>query len=66
MPPRYAYWTIIAGGLPTAFRMAERAEILPTFRRLQEKHPDAELKYFARGGLWKSAVVDQAGCGVDL
>ena len=22
MPPRYAYWTIIAGGLPTAFRAA--------------------------------------------
>ena len=54
MPPRYAYWTIIAGGLPTAFRTAERDEILPTFKRLQEKHPDAELKYFARGRLWDS------------
>jgi hypothetical protein len=54
MPPRYAYWTIIAGGLPTAFRTAERDEILPTFKRIQEKHPDAELKYFARGRLWNS------------
>ena len=54
MPPRYAYWTIIAGGLPTAFRAAERDDILPTFKRLQEKHPDAELKYFARGRLWAS------------
>ena len=27
MPPRYAYWTIIAGGLPTAFRAAEREEL---------------------------------------
>ena len=54
MPPRYAYWTIIAGGLPTAFRTAERDELLPTFRRIKEKHPDAELKYFARGKLWGS------------
>lgn len=54
MPPRYAYWTILAGGLPTAFRAADREELLPTFRRLKEKHPDAEMKYFARGKLWSS------------
>ena len=39
MPPRYAYWTIIAGGLPTAFRAADREELLPTFQRIKEKHP---------------------------
>jgi len=54
MPPRYAYWTIIAGGLPTAFRTTEREELLPTFRRIKQKHPDAEMKYFARGRLWSS------------
>ncbi len=54
MPPRYAYWTILAGGLPTAFRAAERDDLMPTFRRLQEKHPDAELKWFSRGRLWDS------------
>jgi hypothetical protein len=54
MPPRYAYWTIIAGGLPTAFRMTEREELLPTFKRIKQKHPDAEMKYFARGRLWGS------------
>src|SRR4029077_12929871 len=54
MPPRYAYWTIIAGGLPTAFRAAERDELLPTFQRIKEKHPDAQMKYFARGKLWES------------
>ena len=48
MPPRYAYWTIIAGGLPTAFRAAVREELLPTFRRIKEKHPDAQMKYFGR------------------
>ena len=54
MPPRYSYWTIIAGGLPTAFRAAEREELLPTFTRLREKQPDAEMKWFARGRLWDS------------
>ncbi|MBI3048898.1 MAG: hypothetical protein HYY76_11385 [Acidobacteria bacterium] len=54
MPPRFAYWTILAGGLPTAFRAAEREELLPTFKRIQEKHPDAEMKFFARGRLWAS------------
>jgi hypothetical protein len=54
MPPRYAYWTIIAGGLPTAFRAADREELIPTFQRIKEKHPDAEMKYFARGKLWES------------
>ena len=54
MPPRYSYWTIIAGGLPTAFRAADRDELLPTFTRIRHKHPDAEMKWFARGKLWDS------------
>jgi hypothetical protein len=54
MPPRFAYWTILAGGLPTAFRAADREDLLPTFKRIQEKHPDAEMKWFARGRLWAS------------
>ena len=60
MPPRYAYWTIIAGGLPTAFRAAAREELLPTFQRIKEKHPDAEMKYFARGKLWESPEASRA------
>lgn len=55
MPPRYVYWTILAGGLPTAFRAAELEDLLPTFNRIKDRHPDAELKYFARGKLWSSA-----------
>ena len=54
VPPRFAYWTILAGGLPTAFRATERDELMPTFQRLREKHPDAEMKWFARGKLWNS------------
>jgi hypothetical protein len=59
MPPRYSYWTILAGGLPTAFRAAERADLLPTFNRIREKHPDAEMKWFARGRLWASPEAAQ-------
>ena len=54
MPPRYAYWTIIADGLPTAFRARIREDLLPVFRRLQEQHPDAVLKWFSQGTLWDS------------
>jgi hypothetical protein len=60
MPPRYSYWTILAGGLPTAFRAADRADLLPTFNRIREKHPDAEMKWFARGRLWASPEDAQA------
>jgi hypothetical protein len=60
MPPRYAYWTIIAGGLPTAFRATAREELLPTFQRIKEKHPDAQMKYFARGKLWESPEAARA------
>jgi len=60
MPPRYSYWTILAGGLPTAFRAAEREDLLPTFNRIREKHPDAEMKWFARGRLWQSPDEAQA------
>ena len=60
MPPRFAYWTILAGGLPTSFRAAERDDLLPTLRRLQERHPDAEMKWFARGKLWASPEAARA------
>lgn len=54
MPPRFTYWTIIAGGQPTAFRAATQDELLPTLRQLQSKHPDAAMMWFARGKLWPS------------
>ena len=45
--------TIIADGLPTAFRAAERDELLPTFTRIRSKHPDAQMSG-SRGRLWDS------------
>jgi hypothetical protein len=60
MPPRFTYWTIIFGGQPTAFRSGTRDELLPTFKQIQAKHPDAQLRYFARGKLWYSEEEAQA------
>ena len=54
MPPRFAYWTIIVEGKPTAFRAQDRDELVPTFKQLQGKHPDAVMMWFARGRLWSS------------
>ena len=54
MPPRYAYWTILVDGQPTAFRAAEPDELLPTLKRLQVKQPAAIMKWFQRGRLWES------------
>jgi hypothetical protein len=54
MPPRFAYWTIILEGKPTAFRTQQREDLLPTFKQLQGKHPDAVMMWFARGRLWSS------------
>ncbi len=54
MPPRYAYWTILVDGQPTAFRSGALEDIMPTFNRLKEKQPSAELKWFQNGQLWSS------------
>jgi hypothetical protein len=54
MPPRHTYWTIILEGKPTAFRAHTEDELLPTLKQLQAKHPDAVMRWFARGKLWHS------------
>ena len=53
MPPRHTYWTILFGDKPTAFRSATQEELLPTFKQIQAKHPDAVMMWFARGKLWR-------------
>lgn len=59
MPPRFAYWTIIVDGQPTAFRAANHEELLPTFNRLKEKHPSAVMMWFQGGKLWGSRLEAQ-------
>jgi hypothetical protein len=60
MPPRHAYWTILVGDAPTAFRAADRADLVPTFERLRHTHPEVVLKWFARGRLWDSPEAQRA------
>jgi hypothetical protein len=54
VPPRFAYWTIILEGKPTAFRAQRQDELLPTLKQLQARHPDVVMKWFAKGRLWNS------------
>jgi hypothetical protein len=60
MPPRHHYWTIILEGKPTAFRAHTQDELIPTLRQLQVRHPDAVMKWFARGRLWESQDQERA------
>jgi len=60
MPPRHHYWTIILEGKPTAFRAHTEEELVPTLRQLQVRHPDAVMKWFARGRLWGSQDEERA------
>ena len=54
MPPRFAYWTILIDGKPTAFRAHEQEELLPTLNQLKKKSKDVVLRWFAQGQLWDS------------
>jgi hypothetical protein len=56
MPPRYAYWTILVDEQPTAFRAALQDDLMPTFKRLREKHPSTRLVWFQNGKVWNSRL----------
>src|SRR5437667_4158678 len=60
MPPRYAFWTILIDGKPTAFRAREKEELLPTFHQLRRTNKDVVFKWFARGRLWETPEEAQA------
>jgi 23S rRNA pseudouridine2605 synthase len=65
MPPRHAYWTILIGDQPTAFRAHDPEELLPTLNRLRQKNASAVMKWFERGRLFDSReAARQAGFGV--
>src|ERR671918_12892 len=58
MPPRFAYWTILIDGQPTAFRARDQQELQPTFHQLKRTNKDVVLRWFARGRLWESQQQD--------
>lgn len=60
MPPRYAYWTILIDGKPTAFRARDKDDLLPTFHQLRRTNADITFKWFARGRVWDSPEAARA------
>lgn len=60
MPPRYSFWTILIDNGPTAFRAANREDLIPTFVQLQRTNPNIAIKWFAHGRLWESQEAELA------
>ena len=56
MPPRYAYWTIIVDDQPTAFRSGSQEDLMPTFKRLQQRNASAKMMWWQNGKLWDSRL----------
>ena len=56
MPPRYAYWTILIGDEPTAFRSGSQEELMPTLKRLQQRQAGARMMWWQNGKLWNSRL----------
>lgn len=59
MPPRFAYWTILIDGQPTAFRARDAQELQPTLAQLRRTNKDVVLRWFARGRLWESPQAER-------
>jgi hypothetical protein len=60
MPPRFAFWTILIDGKPTAFRARDLQELLPTLNQLKRTSNDVVMRWFARGRLWESPEAERA------
>jgi hypothetical protein len=54
MAKRTAFWVIVAGAVPTAFRAKTAEELLPTLRQLQRTQSDITMKWFELGRFWDS------------
>lgn len=59
VPPRFAFWTILIDGKPTAFRARDPQELLPTCHQLKRTSKDVVLRWFARGRLWESPEAER-------
>ena len=58
---RHAYWVILVGATPTAFRSSTRDVLVPTLRQLQRTQSDVTLRWFERGRLWESPEAARFG-----
>src|SRR3990170_765940 len=50
----HAFWLIVDGAVPTAFRAKRREDLLPTLHQLQRTQPTVALRWFERGRTWDS------------
>lgn len=50
----HAFWVILIGAVPTAFRADDRETLVPTLHQLQRTQADVTLRWFDRGRLWDS------------
>jgi hypothetical protein len=60
MPRHHAFWVILAGAVPTAFRSPRREDLLPTLHQLQRTQQNVTLQWFDRGKLWESPEAARA------
>lgn len=56
MPAPHAFWVIVDGATPTAFRAKQRETLIPTLKQLQRTQPNVSLRWFDRGRLWDSPL----------
>jgi hypothetical protein len=56
MPAPHAFWVIVDGATPTAFRSKHRDDLVPTLKQLQRTQPAVVLRWFDRGRLWDSPL----------
>jgi hypothetical protein len=56
MPAPHAFWVIVDGVTPTAFRAKQRETLIPTLKQLQRTQPNVSLRWFDRGRLWDSPL----------
>lgn len=60
MARSHAFWVILAGAVPTAFRSPKREDLLPTLHQLQRTQSNVTLQWFDRGRLWESPEAARA------
>jgi 23S rRNA pseudouridine2605 synthase len=60
MARSHAFWVILAGAIPTAFRSPKREDLLPTLHQLQRTQQNVTLMWFDRGRVWESPEAARA------
>ncbi|HKW00409.1 MAG TPA: hypothetical protein VJN96_11320 [Vicinamibacterales bacterium] len=60
MARSHAFWVILAGAVPTAFRSPKREDLVPTLHQLQRTQQNVTLMWWDRGRVWESPEAARA------